>query len=68
MASASTVNSAFTRAEYSRYLPRYKSPLILEIKKERLDFVTEWQSKLKGKEHIIIYIDKISVRVGESRG
>ena len=41
MASALVVNFAFTRAGYSRYLPRYKSPLILEIKKERLDFVTK---------------------------
>ena len=38
------------------------------MKKERYNFANEWLPKLKGKEHMIVYIDKTSVRVGESRG
>ena len=68
MASAGAINSAFLRAGYGRYPPRHKPLLSAEMKKERLQFVTEWEPKLKGKEHLIIYTDETSVRVGESRG
>ena len=48
--------------------PGHKPPLTPEMKKERLDFVTEWQPRLEGKEHMIVHTDETSVRVGESRG
>lgn len=68
MASATAIYSAFSRAGYSRYPPRHKPLLSSEMKKERLEFVTEWELKLQGKEHMIVHTDETSVRVGESRG
>lgn len=46
MASATAIYSAFSRAGYSRYPPRHKPLLSPEMKKERLEFVTEWELKL----------------------
>ena len=68
MAYITAVNTAFVRAEYGRYPPRHKSPLSPQMKAERLGFVTEWEPKLRGKEHMIVHTDETSVRVGESRG
>ena len=68
MASAGAINSAFLRAGYGRHPPRHKPLLSPEMKKEHFRFVTEWESKLDGKEHLIIYTDETSIRVGESRG
>ena len=68
MASAIAIYSAFSRAGYGRYPPRHKPLLSPDMKKERLNFVTEWEPKLQGKEHMIVYTDETSVRVGESRG
>ena len=65
---ASTINRAFQRAGYGRYPPRYKPPLTPEIKQKRVEFVDTWESILQGKEHIIVYCDETSVRVGETRG
>ena len=42
MASPEAINSAFIRAGYSRHPPRHKPLLSPEMKKERLNFVTEW--------------------------
>ena len=68
IASATAIYSAFSRAGYGRYPPRHKPLLSPGMKKERLNFVTEWESKLQGKEHMIVYTDETLVRVGESRG
>ena len=68
MASPTAIYSAFKRAGYGRYPPHHKPLLSKEMKKERLDFVTEWEPKLQGKEHMIVHTDETSVRVGESRG
>lgn len=68
MASATAIHSAFSRAGYGRYPPRHKPLLSPEMKKERLEFVTEWEPKLQGKEHMIVHTDETSVRVDESRG
>ena len=68
MACKTVINSAFIRAGYDRYPPRHKPLLSPEMKHDRLGFVIEWESKLKGKEHLIVYTNKTSVRVGESRG
>ena len=68
MTYTTAVNTAFVRAEYNRYPPRHKPSLSPQIKAERLGFVTKWEPKLRGKEHIIVHTDKTSVRVGESRG
>ena len=68
MASASAIYSAFKRGGYGRHPPHYKPPLTKEMKETRLGFVTKWESKLKGKEHMVVHTDETSVRVGESRG
>ena len=62
------INNAFIRAGYERYPSRHKPQLSSEIKKERYTFAKEWLPKLKGKEHMIMYTNKTSVRVEESRG
>ena len=68
MHSAIAINSAFIRAGYDRFPPWYKPPLSKEMQKESLEFVTEWEPKLQGKEHMIVHTDETSVRVRESRG
>ena len=68
MASPGAINSAFSRAGYGRYPPRYKPPLSPEQKLQRIQFAIEWVEKLRGKEHMVVYCDETSIRVGESRG
>ena len=68
MASDKAIYGAFSRAGYGRYPPRYKPPLLPEQQKQRLDFVNEWGDQLRGKEHMVVYSDETSIRVGESRG
>ena len=53
---------------YGRYPPRFKPPLSPEMKAQRLGFSVKWLEKLRGKEHIIVYIDETAVRVRETRG
>ena len=67
-ASPSAINSAFHRAGYGRYPPRYKPQLNTQQKNQRLNFCTEWVDKLRGKEHQIVFCDEMTIRAGERRG
>ena len=68
MASVGAIHAAFTKTGYGRYPPRYKPPLSPEQKLQRIQFAIEWVEKLRGKEHMVVYYDETSIRVGESRG
>lgn len=68
VASTTAINNAFYRAGYRRCHPKRKPPLNAEQKEKRYEFVQEWIPKLRGKEHMIVYVDDTAVRVGESRG
>ena len=51
-----------------RRAPRYKPPLTLEQRHERLNFAIKYLEELEGKEHMVVYCDETAVRVGEVRG
>lgn len=67
-ASLAAINSAFHRAGYGRYPPRYKPQLNMQQKKQRLEFCEDWVEELRGKEHQIVFCDEMTIRAGERRG
>ena len=66
--STTAIHNAFVRNGYGRHSPLYKPPLNAQQRRRRLEFCEKWQDELRGREHMVIYCDKTTIRIGDNRG